>query len=289
MAAFAPAAPPPAAAPPAPPAAAPAPTPEANPQAEAIVAVIGIEPFLAHSLRQVTKAHYKAAGGIPERIDREIYRFINRDDREPPSELPPFDFDAVAELVTRAPTAEDIEATIAAFGPNDELALAVGGVVTRLKDQLSQRLPRAVRDTLAGPVSSRPPGSDIARFRRAWNVANDPLHLLAELQEFALSRDQAQALVDFYPTVAAHLGPSVQTQLARKMAVQQGYELPRLKDLLLRILTQQEDAMLVLGKAMQAIYAEEAQARQANAARVASRRGVSASTESTAAQRVDQA
>lgn len=266
----------------------PAPADPSIQQAEAIVAVIGIEPFIAHTLRQVTRAHYKAAGGIPDRIDRELYRFINRDDREPPSELPPFDFDAVAELVNAETTPEQVEANIAAFGPNDDLALAVGGVVTRIKSQLSQRLPRAMHDTLAGPVSTRPPDSDIARFRRAWNVANRPLHLLDELQEFALSRDQAQALVDFYPTIFADLPPSVQQQLARKMTVQKGYELPRLKDLLLRILTQQEEPMMVLGKAMQALYAESAAASKANATRVAARRGVSAATESTAAQRVDQ-
>jgi hypothetical protein len=265
--------------------------PEVDPlglQAEHIVAVIGVEPFLAHTLRTVTKAHYERAGNVPTSIDTKLYRFMGQEERDVPADLPPFDFEAVAELVTTENTPEGITKNIAAFGPNGDLALAAGTVVTRIKAMLSGRLPHAERQTLAGPVKATPPDSDLARFRRLWNIANTPLMVFDDLLEWAVSRDQAQALADCYPLTFASLAPAVKLQLHRKLTAKPNFELPRRKDLLLRILTKQEDATYILGRAMQEIYAQDAQKRQAQQAKMTAKRAVNAATESTAAQRVDQ-
>ena len=61
--------------------------------AEALIVVTGIEPFLRHTSRDLGGAIVKSEQ-LPETIEAKIYRFINRDEREAPADLPPFDFDA---------------------------------------------------------------------------------------------------------------------------------------------------------------------------------------------------
>ncbi len=90
-------------------------------------------------------------------------------------------------------------------------------------------------------------------------VACDPLSVLDDINEFALSRDQVTACAEMFPTLWATFWPVAQEQLARRMTVSEGkFRLTYRKELLLRVLTRQEATNVALGQALQALFAKQA-------------------------------
>src|SRR5262245_22321351 len=118
--------------------------------AEALVVVKGLEPFLRHTARDLGGDIVRSEQ-LPQTIEAKIYRFINRDEREPPEDLPAFDYDATVALLDEPyGSPEDgqdfdpIEKTAAAFGGQHELALQVGSQVTRIHAYVQKQIPRRV-------------------------------------------------------------------------------------------------------------------------------------------------
>jgi hypothetical protein len=230
--------------------------------AEALIVVTGIEPFLRHTSRDLGGAIVKSEQ-LPETIEAKIYRFINREEREAPGDLPPFDFDATVALIdqteddgTPKPPGQDpIEKTLAAFGNQHSLALSVGTQVTRIHAYIRQQIPRRVHNSIAGPEKLAPAPSELYRFRRCWRIASRPMSLFDELQEYAVSRDQVKCFAAMFPTTFATFWPTIQQCLMRYDG-----RPSRLKETLLRVLGQQEAQSLQLAQALQPIYAQEQQA-----------------------------
>lgn len=276
------------------PAAAPPPlVPTIDPKAgEYMVAAIGIEPFLAKSVK-VHGYHHQRAAGIPVTVDRKIHRFLAREEREPPTALPPFDWEAVRDMVNAKAEEGHTQAAIAAFGEpgaGGELGVSADLTVQRIRAYLVQKLPRRVRVTLAGPVEGDPPPSDMARFKRLWAIASAPLSILDDLNEYCLSRDQVQVCRDMYPMLWASFWTSAQNQLLRRRMVDPKYQLDRRKEQLLRILTQQEGPNVALAKAMQAMYAQASVNAKPGGGPAAPKKSggePSAAGESSAADRLD--
>lgn len=267
------------------------PGPQIDP-AEALVVVTGLVPFLEHTSRDLGSKIVQAEK-LPETLEAKIYRFINREDRETPSDLPAFDFDEVVRLIDgpepdETPKSHDeIDKTLAAFGSQHQLALSVGSQVTRIHGYVQQQIPRRVHVGLDGPEKLPPARSELFRFRRCWRIAENPLSLFDELQEYGVSRDQVKCFAAMFPTTFATLWPTIQTCLVRKKTASEKWQLPRQKGTLLRVLSQQEAQSLVLAKALEPVYAEE---QQAAAQRQAKRSpSVPASSESTPTQRLDAA
>ncbi len=138
-----------------------------------------------------------------------------------------------------------------------DTAVAANLVVQRIRRYLASNIPRLIRPSLAGPISEPPPPSDMARFRRLWVVACDPLSVIDDLNEFALSRDQVTAFADLYPAVYGTIWPITQQQIARRKTVDPKYQLTHRKELLLRVLTRQENTTAALGQALQALFAQQ--------------------------------
>ena len=251
---------------------------------EALLVVTGIEPFLRHTSRDLGGAIVRAEK-LAETIEAKIYRFINREEREPPADLPTFDFDATVDLIDE-PATDAIEKTLAAFGGQHEFALAVGSQVTRIHGYIRAQIPRRVHMGLDGPEKLPPAPSELFRFRRCWRIAERPLSLFDELQEYALSRDQVKCFATMFPTTFDALWPTVQGCLVRKKTTSQKWQLTRQKDTLLRVLCQHEAQSLQLAQALAPLYAQE---QQAQAARDTQRRvkSMTASSEATPTQRLD--
>lgn len=253
--------------------------------AEALIVVTGLVSFLKHTSRDLGSAIVRAEK-LSETIEAKIYRFINRDEREEAAELPPFDFDETVDLIDAPPDADAIEKTLAAFGGQHELALAVGSQVTRIHTYIRQQVPRRTHASLAGVEKLPPARSELFRFRRCWRLAEKPLSLFDELQEYGLSRGQVECFAAMFPTTFATLWPTVQECLVRKQTAAETWQLPRQKDTLLRVLCKHEAQSLQLANALVPIYAAE---QQAAAAREAQRSTKSAAMggEATPVQRLD--
>jgi len=250
--------------------------------AEALIVVTGLEPFLHHRSRDLGSAIVRSEK-LPETIEAKIYRFMNRDEREAPVDLPAFDFDETVKLIDATPDPDAIEKTLAAFGNQHNLALAVGTQVTRMHDYIRQQVPRRVHVGLDGPEPLPPSPSEGYRFRRCWRLAVEPLSLFDELQEYALSRGQVDCFQAMFPTTWASLWPTVQECMVRS-----NKKLPRQKQTLLRVLCKHEAQSLQLAQALAPIYAQEQQAQAAKEAQ-RSTKAPAQDAESTPVQRLDAA
>jgi len=236
----------------------PMPAPGPDPLAvESIVASVGIEPFVDRTMTKVHGYHVDRAAKLAETIASKIHRFLTREEPEPAADLPPFDFDHVAGMLMLEQTPENVVREVAAFGEDLDTAVAANLVIQRIRAYLLAHVPRLIRPSLAGPISEPPPPSDVARFRRLWVVACDPMSVLDDLNEFALSRDQVTAFADLYPAVYGTLWPIAQQQLARRKTVDPKYRLTHRKEILLRVLTRQENTNAELGQALQALFAQQ--------------------------------
>lgn len=257
---------------------------------ECIVAAIGIKPFLDKSLQRVHGYHVERAGKVKAEIARKLYRFVQRSEPEDTAELPDFDYDEVAGILTDERLPEHVQQQIAAFGEHGETALACQVQVTRIAAFLTSKLPRRVHMSLMGPLYTRPPEIDIARFARLWSVACDPMIVLDDLNEYAVSRDMVQALADVYPLISAELLPAMQDALVRAKTVDPKFALYRQKETLLRVLTKQEQPNVALGQAIQAARAKAKAAMKPTApAGTEKKQDEGAGSESTAAQKIDAA
>lgn len=262
-----------------------APAPQVDP-AEALIVVTGLEPFLRHRSRDLGSAIVRSEQ-LAATLEAKIYRFINREEREPPSNLPAFDFDETVKLIDE-PDHDSVEKTLAAFGGQHQLALAVGSQVTRIHAYVRQQIPRRVHIGLDGPEVLPPARSELFRFRRCWRIAEEPLSLFDELQEYALSRDQVKSFAAMFPTTFKLFWPAVQTCLVRKKTASKDWQLPRQKETLLRVLGQQEAQSLGLARALADIYAQDQAAQKAQEQQRSAKAGA-ATNEGTPVQRLDAA
>lgn len=270
--------------------------------AEFLAAAIGFEAFARRTLRKVAQYQIDRAAGIPAEIDRRILRFLWRKEPAATAELPDFDFHETAELLTTDARPSQVHQLIDAF-EDAELGFAVVQVAGRIREQLLARLPRRVRTSLAGDELVEPPRSDMARFARAWAIACDPLAVLVDLNEYALSRDQVAVMAELYPLVYQRIQGreeqpgipgvpgAVRTQIARIKAARPKFTLLRQKESLLAVLLQAPPPGLAVGLALQQMYAADAAAQQQAEARPSPRsrapKSEGANAESTPAQRVD--
>lgn len=221
-----------------------------------MVAAIGIAPFVARKLRRVWMYHMDRASKLGDEIDRKIYAFLNRDAPEPSADLPAFDFEAVRDDLEAAPTPQHTTDIIEAFGELSDAGLAAVQVYERIQAYLVTKIPRRIHQSIAGPIREKPAHSDLARFRRTWNIAANPLGILDDLNEYAVSRDMVQAVVDMYPLLFKRIQDGVDSQLARKKTVTPKFRLSIRKEQQLRILIQKEDVTSkAMGVALQAQFA----------------------------------
>jgi len=240
------------------------PPPETAPadpyKVESVVAAIGFDTFASRSLRKVHGHHIERAENMPQEVTRKIHLFLNRDEPADAAELPPFDFDEVVKQLDAPIQPQHVEQEMAAFGEAHTMAIDVNLKVQQIRAYLQSKIPRRVYMSLAGPEPGEPPRSDVARFRRLWVIACDPLSILDDLNEFAVSRDQVTGISELYPALWGSFWPTIQTQLVRRSGVEPTYRLSRRKENLLRVLVKQEAPSIPLARALQQIFAEDAAA-----------------------------
>jgi hypothetical protein len=225
-----------------------------------MVAVLGIAPFVDKTLKRVHLYHLDRAAKLGAEMDRMLYRFIGSEEPEPVAKLAPFDFETIRDNLKTPPLPEHTAAVMGAFGEHADTAFEANLVADKIQAYLLGKIPKRTHEGLQGPVDEPPAHSDLARFRRLWSVACDPVGVIMEaIGEYALSRDMVKAFADMYPLTWARCKAGVQSQLVRRAAVAPKERLPIRKEQILRVLMQQEDvASKQLGIAMQAQYKKDA-------------------------------
>lgn len=257
-------------------------------EVEALLGAVGIRAFASKELRQIHDYQADRAAKVRQDIDRKVYRFLQREEPAETADLPDFDYDEVAVLLDSETLPHHVQQQIAAFGGDGDMALAVQVQAMRILAYLKQKLPRRVHVGLTGPEYSRPPEIDITRFARLWAIACDPLSILDDLNEFAVSRDQVTGIADLYPQLYKAIQDAVPQQLTRAKSVDPKFYLWRQKETLLRVLVRQEAPNIALGKAIQAVREQQKQQQKPPGPSGPKKKeaGTSAGGESTAGQRV---
>lgn len=195
------------------------------------------------------------AGSLPKNAARLVAAYIRRDKPAALGELPPFDYDEVSDLLANAGKPEQLEALDAAID-DPELSEAVKVEASRIIEILQDAKPARTVEGLAGSVAVPPSAQELARFRRVWQVANDPLVVLRDLNDDSMSIDQAQALEALYPSLYATLKSAVLRTFASIKAKKPDWAPGYRKESRLRVLLQ-VPAEQSLASDMQAIYAKQ--------------------------------
>lgn len=228
---------------------------------ECLLAAIGPARILAG---QPTMHKYQMdrAAAMPREIRRRVLRFLGTDSFQPADELPEFDWEAVFKLVSGGEDPQRAAALYAVI-PDGELATDLGTRAATIQGWANAKLPREPR-TVAYDESmplDEPSPSAVAEFRRQWEVANDPMVVIDDLEDGSLIDDQVTAVAELYPAIYAEMRQAVSDGVAANKARKgQDWEPSATKDALLGTLRQKDVTDHALAAAVQQVYAQEAAA-----------------------------
>lgn len=207
---------------------------------EALLAVTGIRGILERTPKRITMADKDAAERLPREIRRSIRRFL--DDEGGPrkvSRIAPFDYQWALEHIQAALEPHHVEAIAESFRPEDhEVAADYLRVAQNVIHYLQSILPIRTEETMSQSFSLDPSDTEIARFRRAYDVANDPMVILRDMEgSGALIPEQVNHLKMCYPDLHGFIQARMGTGLAEAMARhRKGWKLSYRRDRLVQIL-----------------------------------------------------
>lgn len=205
---------------------------------ETLLAVTGIRGILERTPKRVTLADKDAAEMLPREIRRAVRRFL--DDDGGPRKVPraqPFDYQWALEHIQAALEPQHIEAIAESFRPEDhELASDYMAVAQRVITYLQGILPLRTAETMAKSISLDPSDTEIARFRRAFDVANDPMIVLRDMDVGTLVADQIHHLDACYPEIYGLMKARTAMGMADAMARKKSWRLSYRRDRLVQVL-----------------------------------------------------
>lgn len=226
--------------------------------AEAALVAIGLESVVDGTLTWgVGKSEVAAA--LPGQIRRIMSKFLQSDETPDVAALPAFDLKKAQKILNKKPILDEKHAdAIAERITNAGLAMTLAADASRILNWLSSQLPRSASMTAMGPQSDPIPRSEVAKFARVWSVGMDPLIVVRDLAEGALSLDMVQAIEVCYPNLFNMIRGIMENLLA-SLRVRKGekYQLPMRKDRMVSLLQGQGSDMSVpLAQDFQAMYAQ---------------------------------
>ena len=241
-------------------------TTQINP--EALLAVVGVRRLISGDIGKITVADKNAAAMFPREVRRACARFCDPDAEIEKFKQGAFDFGKLSEQIsaavnpdpeavgTIAPAlAEDISA---AFRPEDhDLAAGFLVVVQRVIPYLQSIMPSRTEQTMSRTVSYDPSDTEIARWRRAFDVADGAMIVLQDMERLALVADQVVHLSvccpDTYALVKAMMGAEMAAALGRKKS----WKLSWQKDRQVQVLYQEDTFSSSLQQDLQASFAQQ--------------------------------
>ena len=207
---------------------------------EALMAVTGIRHVLDQRPKRITVSDKDRAEMLPREIRRSVRRFV--DDDGGPKKIPKarkFDYEWALDRLTKAMEPKHLEAIAAMFRPEDaSLAAEYMVAVQRVVKYLQDILPIRVEETMAKSINFDPSDTEIARFRRAFDVADDPMVVMRDLELGILVSDQVKHLAVLYPDGYALIKERMASGMAEAMARKKSWSLPWRRDRLVQVLFQ---------------------------------------------------
>jgi hypothetical protein len=223
---------------------------------ETLLAVTGLADLLAGKPRRLTVASAEQAAGIPKAIRRAVRKFIRGEDRGSEAiDRPAFDYDHLLEQLSAEVRQPVIERVIDGLPADAETQTGYLVAVQRAIGYLRGGMPVRSTVTATGVENRRPPDIEVARFRRAWEVAEDPLVVLADLEAGRLVPDQVRALSAMYPEIYGAIRLEVLDAIADARADKSKWKLPLTRDRRLQVLLGASTMTPALAADIQRVFA----------------------------------
>lgn len=232
-------------------------------ETEAIFAAIGLQSIL-DGKPKLGKGKLVEAAMLGKRIRRRLTRFLGTDDFTSAVEMPDFDYGKVLDQVSQAQIPDQAQsAALFEAVPDKELAQDLGLMADRICNAANPLIPREPPNPITDqPVEDPEPAATID-FRRFWQIACDPMTILADLEDGSLIDDQVASLSQLYPATFAELQQAI-TEVMAKLVAARGktWEPNPTKGRLIATLKQLDVFDADLATALQKAYAEEEAAQE---------------------------
>jgi hypothetical protein len=169
-------------------------------EVESVLAAIGPEKILRGE-PTFLRRQFVEAQGLPKQMREAFDKFYASAKFEPSEKLPPFDYDAILDLVKAKQLGPEQTDALATVMPDADMAMELGLEGNRIMAWADQVIPRNPSTTLAGTTMDPPDAESLAQFRTRWQVATDPMVVVRDMLEGCLDPDQVSTLALLYPTL----------------------------------------------------------------------------------------
>jgi len=236
---------------------------------DTLLAVTGIRHILAKETRRITVADKERTEGLPREIRRSCARFLDEDhgeQRVPRSR--PFDYGWVLDHITDIIDDDgngkvvlnvvETQRLAKSFRPEDStLAAEYLAAASRVIPYLYGILPIRTETTMVTTTNYDPSDTEIARFRRAYDVADDPMVVMRDLELGTLVSDQITHLAALWPRIYTEIKGRMQLQMGAELARKKSWRLNYRKDRLVQVLFQATTWNAQLAQDLQASFANQ--------------------------------
>ena len=208
------------------------PAPTAPISAENLMAITGIRRILDRDPQKITAADKHKAAALPREIRRAVARFLDPETGpRPVPKAEKFDYAKALDSITAVLEPGHMAELAGMFYPRDAvLVMEYLALATRLVSYLQSLLPIRTLKTMAATINVDPSDTEIARFRRAFDIVNDPMIALRDMEYLMLVGDQVKHLSVAYPGLYAEMRDRMAKGMADELAKKKSWELSRRKD-----------------------------------------------------------
>lgn len=232
---------------------------------ENLMAVTGVRGVLERDPKRITVSDKDKAEMLPRDIRRAVRRWLEEESgpfaRSGKAE--PFDYSWALDALSEAQQPQHLIDIADTFRPEDaDVATDYVQVARRVFEYLQGLLPIRVEETMATTVNFDPSDTEIARFRRAFDVANDPMIVIRDMGRGCLVADQIRHLQALYPTIYAQFKLQMATGMADALARKRSWRLSYARDRQVQVLYGTTTWNKALAADIQASFAADAKKPQ---------------------------
>jgi hypothetical protein len=226
---------------------------------ESLLAVVGVTPLLDPKGRiRLGIGRVESAAKLQDRIRARLRKFCTADGFDTAGELPEFDAETV--LAELARPIEEIrvrlEGQLAGTEEAQEEINALMPALGRALAFLQSVAPRNSRVTLTGAQPVAPSEMSVSRLRRIYDVVNDPLIVLDDMNEGCLARQQVDTLRVVYPALKDYMRQVLFEEMTAARTADDKWTLPYAKERVLAIFLGVEAMTPALAKELQAQFGQ---------------------------------
>ena len=232
---------------------------------ESLFVAIGLDRILA-ARPKLHVYELQRAAKLPQEIRRRLSRFLVTPEFGPAADVPAFDYQEALKQIPAGLTDKQSKALMDNV-PDPDMAMELGTQARTILTWANGILPREHLEPVTNEMRlGTPAPSTLADFRRAWNVAREPMIVMDDLEDGSLSEDQVSTLAMLYPALYADMKQAAEEVMTAQVARRgQEWEPAPQKRVMLGVLLQKDLIDPELTAMVQKVYAQAAQAEQQGA------------------------